>query len=227
MEFKTLSPSSIMSYMQCPRRYYGQVTKQIVWKASKSKSRGTLVHSLVEKCLKQGWQDTISWDPDVCKDFIQQQVEEVAQERARGANVMIEHELVVNKKGERCTWWDPDALLRAKADALVANFDEGRALLVDIKTGKKWDEDDFQLRVETLLVHVIYKIPRVAYSYWYVDTGESVDGFIDFTNGLTPVQDIYDIMREIVQAQANEYFPPKRNRFCKWCDFYLTPNCGL
>ena len=39
------SPSNMSTYRTCPRRFEGQsITKEIVWKASAQKSRGTLVH---------------------------------------------------------------------------------------------------------------------------------------------------------------------------------------
>ena len=50
------SPSNIMTYRTCPRRFMGQsISKEIKWKFSTQKSRGTLVHSSIEKAMQDGW----------------------------------------------------------------------------------------------------------------------------------------------------------------------------
>lgn len=69
--------------------------------------------------------------------------------------------------------------------------------------------------------------PVVSYAYWYVDAGETVDMTIDFRNGIQLVQDVVELMSEMDKAIANKDFPSRKNRFCKYCDFYNTPLCGL
>ena len=61
----------------------------------------------------------------------------------------------------------------------------------------------------------------------HVDTGEIHGGVIDFSSGLGDVTDIVDLMAEMQQSIKASYFPPKRNRFCKWCDFFKTSKCTL
>ena len=119
--------------------------------------------------------------------------------------------------------------LRARADALILHEEPSAPpLLIDFKTGRKWDTDAFQLRVETLLVHLLYDKPVIGYSYWYVDTGETVSDFVDFgSRGLDGVSDVVALMHEMQNAIKNNFFPAKRNKFCKWCDFYRTPLCTL
>ena len=63
------------------------------------------------------------------------------------------------------------------------------------------------------------------YAYWYVDSGEEVDGIIDFRNGLAPVQDVLELLGTMEQALKNNHFPPTANKFCRWCDFNNTPKC--
>lgn len=223
-----LSPSNMSTYRDCPLRFYGSsVIKDIPYKASASKSRGMVIHSNLEKCLRLGWQDDISWDDTFCKSYAWSKVE-IARERCATHSLFIEHEMAINKAASKCGWWDEDALLRAKADAIFvpkANAADPRIHLIDIKTGKKWDDDDFQLRVECLLAHIIYQVPKVHYEYWYVDTGQTVDGVIDFTHGLTPVQDIYDLMHDMLASIKMQYFPRQPNKFCKWCAYYKTEKC--
>lgn len=221
------SPSNMQSFRDCPLRFWGQsISKEIKWKASQQKSRGQVLHSNIQKCLLQGWQDAISWDAQVDVDYVRNRVAEVRAALASGASCYIEHELVVTKRGGKTGWWDVDAVLRARADAFVIPPDAASpAVLIDIKSGKKWDSDDFQLRVECFLAHLLYSRPVVRYEYWYADIGETVDGLIDFRNGLAPVQDILDCMQTMGLAIKNNHFPPTSNKFCRWCDFNNTPKC--
>ena len=139
-----------------------------------------------------------------------------------------EHELVLNANGGKTGWWDDDARIRARADALVLPADAAEpALLIDIKTGKKWDDDDFQLRVNALLLHFAKKFPVIRYEYWSVDSGETFGNTIDFARGLSPVQDVIELMKEMNTSIRDSYFPSQKNKFCKWCGLSGTPSCGL
>ena len=223
------SPSNIMTYRTCPRRFMGQsITKEIKWKASTQKSRGTVVHSAIEKAMQDGMQAVRSWDTQLDTGYVQQLVSNVRNAAAKGAKVCIEHELVVTDKMKHTyNWWDDNAFLRARADALILYPDDTAPWLIDIKTGKKWDTDDFQLRVEALLVHLIYKKNIVRYSYEYVDSGESVKGIVDMTNGLLPVQDVVDTIRDMKASIRDGYFPCQSNKFCRFCDFHKTKSCDV
>lgn len=186
------------------------------------------VHSDIEKCMRLGWQDNISWDSTINTTYARKMVQEVQDRRRATHDLFIEHELAIDKAGNKCGWWDENGLLRAKADAIMLprpNCPQPVVWLIDIKTGKKWDDDDFQLRVEALLAHIIYQVPIVHYEYWYVDTGQTVWGDINFAEGLTPVQDIYDLMHDMLQSIKMQYFPRQPNKFCKWCAYYKTEKC--
>lgn len=230
-----LSPSNMSTFMDCPRKFQGQsMTGEIQWKASTQKSRGSFVHSAIEKALKQGMQAVTNWPDGLDTYYVQQQVQWARDMVAAGGQIHIEHELTIDGRMRPAPegWWDDNALLRAKADAIVLPSISipGQifpAEIIDVKTGKKWDEIDFQLRVEALLVHLIYNKPVVNYAYWYVDIGDTVDGSIDFRNGLDPVKDIIQLIKDMKFAVDNTYFPPKKNKFCKWCGLYQTPACGL
>lgn len=224
-----LSPSNMSTYRSCPLRFCGQsVTKDIKWKASEQKSRGSVVHNNVQKCLKEGWIDTLPWDSKIDMGYTRDVVRSVRGCMADGWELHIEYPMCVTSKGESTDWWGDDAALRARADAVLMpppNSDKGVPLVVDIKTGKKWDSDDFQLRLECLLIHVLFKEPVVKYEYWYVDQGETSDGIIDFRNGLTPVKDIIDLMADMRKAMASGHYPATPNKFCRWCDYYKTEKC--
>lgn len=221
------SPSNMMTYKTCPRKFWGQsISKLIKWKGSKQKSRGTIVHEQVQGLLRNGWNGAVDFDDKIDKTYLQCEVAFAREMMARGAKLSIEAELAMSKQGGKVGWWDDTCFLRAKADAiLVPTTPDNAIYIVDIKTGRNWDKDEVQLRTEAVLAHVLYKWPKVMYSYWYVDQGESEEGIIDFTQGITPVQDIFDLLNEMNLAIKNNHFPCQQNALCKWCDFYKTENC--
>lgn len=220
------SPSNMMTYRTCPRRFQAQyITKEIKWKASAQKSRGTIVHGDIEKAFCKGMSAVTRWDDNLDASYVAGLVDSV---RNIKGQILIEKELVVTDKFKPSNdWWDGHAMLRAKADALILP-DDGDPWLIDLKTGKKWDMEDFQLRAEALLVHLIYGKNVIRYSYEYVDIGERVEGVVDLSRGLMPVQDVVDTMRDIKQAVRDNCFFAKLNRFCRFCDFNGDKNrCGI
>lgn len=219
------SPSNMMAFRTCPRRFQAQsITKEIKWKASVQKSRGTIVHGDIEKAFCKGMQSVTHWDDKLDTSYVSNLIDTV---RGIKGQLLIEKELVVTDKFKPTNdWWDGHALLRAKADMLILP-DDGDPWLIDLKTGKKWDTEDFQLRVEALLVHLIYGRDVIRYSYEYVDIGERVEGVVDMSRGLLPVQDVVDTMRDMKAAIRDNCFLPVRNRFCRFCDFNGKTECGL
>lgn len=222
------SPSNMATFMQCPRKFQAQsITKEIKWQASKAKSRGTLIHDCMERALRKGYDDVSSWPEGMDMDFVRKSISAArAAIETDGVELFIEHEMTVTQDWEKTGWWDDDAFLRAKADALIIAPTK-RAILLDFKSGKVYDRDCFQLRVEAMLAHLVYQVPVVSYSYWYVDSGERVSGSCDFSFGYHQVQDVLDLMQEMRGCINGNFFLPKKNRFCKWCQLYKTPECGL
>lgn len=224
------SPSNIMVYKQCPHKFWGQsIAKLIKWKPSKQKSRGMILHEQIQDALRHPEKfDKVQQDTQLDAQYVHDRITSVQDLRRTGYKLHIEHEMCMNKAGAKVGWWDDKAFLRAKADAFLLHPDPCMYVeIIDIKTGRQWDDTADQLRLEALLAHIIYQRPLVRYSYWYIDQGETEEGVIDFRNGLAPVQDLYTTMQEMWTAIKNNNFPCQRNNLCKWCDFYQTKDCGL
>ena len=103
------SPSNLMSFAACPRRFQGQsITKEIKWKASSQKSRGTLVHGCLQKAVDEGMNAVKSWPDGLDGMRVQQVVDSLRALGEKGAKVWTEHEMVVGKdmKPARRGWWD-------------------------------------------------------------------------------------------------------------------------
>lgn len=219
------SPSNLSTFRTCPRKFYGQsISKEIKWQGTKQKSRGTAMHNFVQQAVRTGWPDAGMTDTTADSGYTRNVVEIL---RGANAEIFIEHEMSITAQGKSCDWWAGDASLRARADVFLLPKDDSPMLVGDIKTGKNWDDDHLQLRIECLLAHIIYGRPVVKYQYWYIDQGETEEGLIDFRNGLDPVRDIYALLQDASLAVKNNDFPAKENRFCKWCAWHKRQECGI
>lgn len=216
-----LSPTNMALYRQCPLKFHARyVAKTIQWKESPQKARGTMVHERIETMITRPDKQVVLPD-GVDQSFVGDIVSDLRRSAADDfASVKVEHELCVTRKFKPTTWWADDCYLRAKADVIVLRSPQGHApiLVADIKTGRRWDTDDFQLRLECLLVHILFDVDDVEYQYWYVDSGETHGGLVQFRGDLSPVEDIIETMVRMENAMKNNDFAPRRNRFCKWCE---------
>lgn len=221
------SPSNMMTYRQCPLRFYGRhISKEMPYRDSPQMQRGNAVHEKVETAVQKGVQ-AVSWDdPKLDKDYIFRQVANVWSCKSAGCEVLVEKEMIINRDKQPLTdWWDKNAWLRARADIVVLPPSHvPHMTLIDIKTGKKWDEEDFQLRAEAYLAYFLWGKRRINYVYWYVDSGESVKGFVDMSsNSMERFLPVKATLDDMDVALKNNSFEPKRNNHCKFCDFYKKP----
>lgn len=228
------SPSNLAVYRQCPRKFYGQsISGAIKYKPTAQKSRGIQMHEAVEKIFTYGWNDNSAsmLDRTIDAGYVRQVHDMIWDKDAEGYIYASEYELCINQQGQSRGWWSKDGFMRAKCDVIMVPGrtapQDRMAIIGDIKTGRKWDDDSFQLRMESLLAHIVFQKPVIRYEYWYVDEGFTVDGEIDFSKGLADVEDIYGLMKDARQAIKNNYFPPVENRFCKWCEWHKRKECGL
>ena len=225
MGLHVFSPSNLSQYHLCPKKFEGQRSKRIRWKPSPSKERGTAVHATLEKAMNEGIQAVPVWPDGINEMYTLTILQKLRGIMAAGAELHTEHEMAVNHEFKPVGWWDSDALLRAKADLLLVVPGQS-ALLGDWKTGRMYPDSDMQLRTEAMLVHVLYGVPVVNWSLFYVDQGQSKSGVVDFNQGLGQVQDILALMKEAGNAvEQGGPFPAKKNKFCKWCDWYHTEYC--
>ena len=219
------SPSNLAQFQTCPLKFYGQRSKMMPWKETPQKKRGTEVHATLEKALNEGVQAVPVWPDGIKEMYTLTVLQRLKAIKDAGATLYTEHEMCVTPEFKATDWWDEFALLRAKADLLLV-VPGVSALLGDWKTGRIYEGMDFQLRTEALLVHVLYGVPVVNWSLFYVDQGQTKSGSVDFSKGIAPVQDVLDLIR-VVQKTVGMGGPfyPKKNKFCKWCDWYHTEYC--
>lgn len=209
------SPTNMNMFRQCPFKFKEYILGRLPFKPSKQKDRGIKVHDTIEDMVRHGVKDVHYFPSGVNVHWVRDMVFELRQASLAGS-IYIEEDLCVTESFTRTTWKADDCWLRARADTLVVYPDSVH--IIDYKTGKKWDTDFFQLSIEALLAHVIYKKPKIEFEYWYVDQGEAVGDIIDFSNGINKVDHVVSTIKEMKEAFKNNIFLAKANRFCKWCE---------
>ena len=71
------SPSNMSTYRTCPRKFQAQtITKELPWQATAQKSRGTLVHNVVEMALRSGLDAVTSWPEGIDLDYTRNSIVE-------------------------------------------------------------------------------------------------------------------------------------------------------
>lgn len=139
--------------------------------------------------------------------------------------VLAEQDLAVTKTFKKTDFFADDVFFRARADLLMIK-PGGFAVIGDWKTGKIYDYSKDQMRLEALLVSALYNIKIIHWRLFYVDQGKTVQGLVNLSQGLGCVKDLTDVMHEMQQLSAsNGPWLAKKNKFCKWCDWYHKDEC--
>lgn len=88
--------------------------------------------------------------------------------------------------------------------------------IIDFKTSKKEDGDNFQLRFYKVLAEEKFKIPVEKVSFYLLRIGQKID--FDLSN--ISIRDIKnEILDKIEMIKSTVKFDPKPSRLCKYCVF--------
>lgn len=203
------SYSSIKLYENCPYRYFRQrIVKDVVDEGGEASKYGERIHQYLELRLKQDGllpQEVAHYEP-LCTS-----VERIA----KGGELHIEKELVLNDNLTPTGWWDSDAWLRSKLDILVINGDE--AVVMDWKTGKR-NPDFFQMQIFAAQVFKHFPdVVRVKTSLVWLKTME-----MDTENyNREQVNDVWaEIMKRIQRIHKSlehDNWPMRPSGLCRFC----------
>lgn len=133
--------------------------------------RGIDIHAKSDGYLK----GTIKGLPDELAQFRQEYV------AIKKLGAVAEESYTVTKTWQPtyATDWD-NAWLRAKVDIEIVEPE--LLTIIDVKTGKAWDDHEFQAEIYGTIGFVIHpEATNIDFEYWYVDSGEV--GHYEFERG--------------------------------------------
>jgi hypothetical protein len=182
--------------------------KDVVDEGGEASKYGERIHQYLELRLKQDGllpQEVAHYEP-LCAS-----VERIA----KGGELHIEKELVLNDNLTPTGWWDSDAWLRSKLDILVINGDE--AVVMDWKTGKR-NPDFFQMQIFAAQVFKHFPdVVRVKTSLVWLKTMEMDTE----TYNREQVNDVWaEIMKRIQRIHKSlehDNWPMRPSGLCRFC----------
>ena len=229
-----ISPSMLKTVAQCPLKFWqSYITKTLPYVESAQKARGTKLHKFMEDSIDSG---VFQYDPDD---------KSCASARKFFAFVNSKKQKGWKVKTEVCCGVDMDnvpveyakANLRCKIDCLMV-APNGHVLILDWKTGKKYEADALQLQVNVMCIYKALRPDHVVTAFCYLDSGDvtRVDsdvggGVISLTDcirakpeNVPQMQFLETVMavRSLYRTMHTHQPEPKKNRFCDWCN---VPDC--
>lgn len=207
------SISRLNTYEQCPFKFKLTVVEGIKEPGSAAMDRGAEIHKHAELYLKNETKVV----PDSCK-LLALEFEEIKDLGAKS-----ELEITFTKDWQPCGWFDKEAWLRLKLDALVLDGDTIR--LIDFKTGKNKGGYEDQLEIYALAALVMYPdIKHVAAELWYLDSGE----VIGTSHGAYTHEMLDELKHKWAERVSpmfhDEIWAARPNKFCNWCFFRKSNN---
>lgn len=99
---------------------------------------------------------------------------------------------------------------------LVLDLDNNSLEVVDFKTGKSEEKDDFQLRFYKLLTELNFSQPVNKASFYYLRTG-NIKEFSLEKDDLEKIKK--EVIKKIKKTQAQKEYVVKPSKLCKYCMF--------
>lgn len=202
--FVPASPTSLGTYLTCPRQFQAKyITKEVVFQPTAASEHGDRGHKALEARLKFG--------TPLPEEF--EDVEPFAAAiESRDGDLYLEQRLPWTRDGRACTWRDRYA--GGIADWLLVAGD--RAWLGDYKFGK-YKTDPLQLHILILGVFAHFPdVQHVTAALIFMRTGQLFE--IEAGREDVTLRTVAADMARYEAAQESGAYPPRPNGLCRqWC----------
>lgn len=218
-KIKSWSFSSLLSYEECPFRFYLKATG--AERPEREPVRGELVHTMAEQYVR-GELDKL---PKELRRFAKEFEEE--RELYQQGKLIVEDPWAFDRDLRPCAWGAPEAWLRMKLDQLVL-LDDKALRVVDLKTGKRYGNELKHVQQGQLyMIGAFLKYPDAALAevvFRYLDEGKS-------SKRVYTRRDMEKFLPKwLARAKAmtdDTIFKAKPNRItCRFCDYGLNVGSG-
>ncbi len=211
------SYSKIKNFEKCPKQHnevdllknYKEESEALLW--------GNQVHDAVAKTLKG-----VALLPDEMLQY-QRWVDRV---RNRGGKLLVEQKYAITQDFKPCSWFgDKRVWYRGIGDA-VNLISEDIAAITDWKTGKVLD-DHIQMMLMALCIFTYYpKVTRAITEFVWLKEDCSTPRVYTREEMAVELNAMYPRINAYAEAVRTQSFPPKPNRYCKWCKVLPCPYQG-
>lgn len=235
------SPSMLKTFTSCPYKFKAQsIDKSIKWEQSEAAKRGEQLHALMETAINNNmkWED-MNWTDEKSAVHAKKFLDIVDYLRKNGWNFMTEYGVGTDGYGNALDFWDkpPQNFIRCRIDFVAVHPKTDFAIVLDWKTGKKYECDKLQLQVNAVCLQAHTGCNKYQMGFAYLDSGDFVKQNIDVTGidvrnydptvlANSKCLEMLIALRDIQSAVATDNFPKTKNRFCRWCQCTECPYAG-
>lgn len=202
------SYSRLNTYEQCPFKFKLTVVLGIKEPGSAAMDRGTEIHKAGEMFLKDISQDV----PDSFKLLS----DELIAIKALGAK--SELEITYTNQWLPTGWFDKNAWVRIKLDALLYDADTKTVRIIDFKTGK--NRGGYEDQLELYAIAGLLMFPEaeiISAELWFVDSGEIIaTSHGDYKQAMLPgLKTKWE--NRVLPMFEDTIWPARPNNFCGFC----------
>lgn len=211
-----LSYSRLSTYQNCPRKFKLQYLDKAFPDDSNNPNfvRGNRVHGQLENYVMWLNADKSFEKPAMCAEA-QNVIALINNVYEEYTSVLPEQQLCLDKNWNKTGWYAKNAYLRAILDVIA--FKPGKGLILDYKTGKVRDYDQYggQLHLNAAMLFAIEpEIQIIDVAYLFVDHKQTVKVHFDrsqFEEFKT------HFIAQHVKVNSETEWNPQINQYCKWC----------
>lgn len=205
-----LSHSRMKTWETCPRKAQYKFVNKLKEPGSPAMDRGSEVHSTLEHFL-QG--------KEVSLEAFTPETQEYMAELSALGDVQPEMQVAFDRDWNVVEWFHPSVFMRVVYDALVDTSNV--TVVVDHKTGKKYDDHVQQEQLYAFTTYLLYGKP-VEVQFNYTDLNEVTSTTYDVSE--------MEGLKLLVEERAkpildDEDFHPNPSYKCRWC-FFRKSNMG-
>ena len=205
-EMMPQSPTSLQTFLTCPRQYEAKyITREVKFQDTDHTRFGTLLHAAIENYLKHG---------EPLPSILLPAMGTLA--RMRNIFLGAEVKLAVDFNGAPVDWGAKTAYQRCIVDAMLISRDQKTIICVDWKTGKKRDASMQHDFIKHCVAAHYPQVEKILTIFVYLFSGESDRQEYQPGGHLTQMKINMGLLSD---AHLHNQFLPKPSGLCKnWCD---------
>ena len=211
-----LSHSRLSVYQNCPRKFKLQYLDKAFPDDSNNPNfvRGNRVHGQLENYVMWLNADQSFEKPAMCTEA-QNVIALINNVYESYTSVLPEQQLCLDKNWDKTGWFAKNAYLRAILDVIA--FKPGKGLILDYKTGRVRDYDQYggQLHLNAAMLFAVEpEIMEIDVAYLFVDHKQTVK--VHFDRSQFEEFKAHFIAQH-VRVNSETEWKPRINQYCKWC----------
>lgn len=200
------SYSAIKLYEQCPLKYKLTRIDHLVEPSGDAANRGKTIHAEIEAILKGGL------------NLLSDDIKHLEEKLSNWIKVNGQSELPVgiNDKWEPVAFDADDVMFRGIIDLFIKEQD-GRATVLDFKTGKHRDYSDQVTVYSTVILSTMPDVDTVENVIEFIDLAKT-DRYKPITRSDLPKLQL-QLKGRITAIEKDKIYAPNPSVLCKWCHF--------